>query len=86
MTHCRYCVIPLEIVTALGKIGDARAVEPLITVLKDVNSNTREGAAIALGRIGDARAIEPLEQALTDDNAFVRETATLALKILKGKK
>jgi len=82
----QYCVIPLEIVTALGKIADARAVEPLITVLKDVNSNVREGAAIALGRIGDARAIEPLEQALTDDNAFVRETATLALKIMKGKK
>ena len=80
----QYCVVPLEIVTALGKIGDTRAVEPLITVLTDVNSNAREGAAIALGRIGDARAIKPLEHALTDHNAFVRETAALALKIMKG--
>ena len=43
---------------ALGEIGDARAVEPLILAV----GNERSGsyAAEALGEIGDARAVEPL--------------------------
>ncbi len=72
-------------VTALGKIGDVRAVEPLIAILKDVKANARDGAAISLGRIGDARALEPLDQALTDDDAFVRETAEIALEMIRRK-
>jgi HEAT repeat protein len=39
---------------ALGKIGDSRAVEPLIAALKDENSRVRQYAAEALRKIGPA--------------------------------
>lgn len=55
---------------ALGKIGDARAVEPLIQALKGKEYDVREAAAAALGMIGDARAVEPLVQALKDNSNF----------------
>lgn len=64
---------------ALGKIGDERAVEPLIKVLDDEDETTfvREAAAEALGEIGDERAIEPLAHALTDID--VLKNAAVAL-------
>jgi HEAT repeat protein len=68
-----------EAAGALGEIGDARAVEPLIAALKDKNSGIRYGAAGALGEIGDARAVEPLIAALKDKHPVVRETAAEAL-------
>lgn len=59
---------------ALGKIGDARAVEPLIKALMREDEKgikydqnwkyVRLEAAEALGKIGDARAVNPLIQAL----------------------
>jgi HEAT repeat protein len=52
------------IMEALGKIGDARAVEPLIALLQDKNEKIRSIAAETLGKIGDLRAVEPLLAAL----------------------
>ena len=46
------------------KIGDARAVEPLIAALNDSKSDVRLAAADALAKIGDARAVQPLIAAL----------------------
>src|SRR5450759_2332909 len=60
---------------ALGQIGDARAVEPLIAALKDESWGVRRAAAEALGQIGDARAAEPLIAALKDPYADVRNAA-----------
>ena len=40
------------------------ALEPLIKVLEDKNSDVRYSAAYALGKIGDKRAVEPLIKAL----------------------
>ena len=50
----------------LGKIGDARAIEPLVGALGDEDEYeyVRGASAEALGKIGDARAIEPLVAAL----------------------
>jgi len=48
----------------LEEIGSARAVEPLIRILKD-NGKARSKAADALGKIGDVRAVEPLIEALS---------------------
>ncbi len=62
---------------ALGKIGDARAVESLVVALKDVE--LREAASEALGKIGDARAVEQLIAALKDKNEWVRKAAAKAL-------
>jgi HEAT repeat protein len=49
-----------DVVRALGRIGDPRAVEPLIDVLDTTNHFLTQEAAIGLGNIGDARAISPL--------------------------
>jgi HEAT repeat protein len=49
---------------ALGKIGNERAVEPLINALKNKEGNVRRESAEALGKIGDTRAVEPLVKAL----------------------
>jgi HEAT repeat protein len=49
---------------ALGEIGEARAVEPLIEALEDKQILVRIEAAKALGKIGDTRAVEPLIKAL----------------------
>jgi HEAT repeat protein len=68
---------------ALGQIGDARAVKPLIAALKEKNRTERErqAAAQALGQIGDARAVKPLVSVLKDKNNEndVRRAAAEAL-------
>ena len=62
---------PVAVIVALGKIGDKRAVEPLIELLKDPTIGNRherlEKAVEALGRIGDKRAVEPIIKALHDN-------------------
>ena len=63
---------------ALGKIGDARAVEPLIKVLSDGYSDVRISAVGALGKIGKP-AVEPLIKALSDNDKRVRWQAAGAL-------
>jgi len=68
-----------QIARALGEIGSAEAVEPLIQALRDEDESVRAAAAKALGRIGDARAVEPLIQALRDSNWRVRAAAAEAL-------
>lgn len=51
-----------EAINALGRIGDVRAVEPLITILQNKNEDKKMlyAAILALGEIGDARAVRPL--------------------------
>jgi HEAT repeat protein len=63
---------------ALGEIGDARAVEPLIALLEDENSLVKMNAAVALGGIGKP-AVEPLIAILTDENSVAHEYAARAL-------
>ncbi|GAI38932.1 unnamed protein product, partial [marine sediment metagenome] len=60
---------------ALGKIGDKRAVEPLIEALKDENGHVRSGAANALGKIRDKRAVKPIIEVLKDKYSDVRWSA-----------
>ena len=64
---------------ALGQIGDARAVGPLIAALRDDISSVRQAAAEALGQIGDTSAVEPLIAALRDASLGVRRAAADAL-------
>jgi HEAT repeat protein len=56
-------------VEALGEIGDARAVEPLIVVLKDDQFDEGRLASDALCKIG-APAVEPLIAALKDGKSY----------------
>jgi hypothetical protein len=57
---------PSDAASALGEIGDPRAVDVLIDLLMDKNQDylKRGRAAEALGKIKDARAVEPLIEAL----------------------
>lgn len=51
----------------LGRIGDAAAVEALLTGLKDSSENVRTQCIAALGRIRDERAVTDLMQILRSD-------------------
>ena len=65
--------------STLEKIGNARAVMPLIAALKDEDRGVRLAAAAALNKVGDARALEALVAALADDDSRVCMTAAHAL-------
>ncbi len=63
----------------LGQLGDARAVDPLVSALAGPDDTLRAAAVGALHRIGDTRAIEPLIALLDDDNRKLRRAAAEAL-------
>ncbi|MGD2136604.1 MAG: HEAT repeat domain-containing protein [Gemmatimonadales bacterium] len=69
---------------ALGRLGDQRAVEPLMNVvLNDADASVREHACTALGLLGDSRAVDVLSRAAqSDPSARVREHAASALSQL----
>ncbi|MDP6380223.1 MAG: HEAT repeat domain-containing protein, partial [Phycisphaerae bacterium] len=64
---------------ALGNIGDARAMEPLIGSLKDNRFEVRREAAEALGKIKNTRAIEALIASLEDTQSSVQANSAQAL-------
>jgi HEAT repeat protein len=71
----------MVVAEVLGRIGDVRAVGPLIAALRDENEvrHVRKAAVEALGRIGDARAVAPLAAALKDGESWQRKAASQAL-------
>jgi len=71
--------VRIKSASALGRIGDTRAVEPLIDMLWDKNELVRAYAANALGFIGDKRAFEILFIKMSDEDPKVRAYATDAL-------
>lgn len=66
----------------LGKIGDPRAVQPLIQALDAPGLQTPMFAAQALGKLGDPRAIQPLLNIVSSGNEKVRDAALESLKRL----
>jgi HEAT repeat protein len=66
----------------LGKLGDTRAVEPLIEALDAPGFQTPLYAAQSLGKLGDPRAILPLLRLLETDHDKFREAAMESLKRL----
>jgi hypothetical protein len=71
-----------EAAVTLGKIGDSRAVPPLIKALIDPEGNFRQDAADALVNIG-APAVEPLISALNSDNTQEITAAAITLGRIK---
>ncbi|MCK6481194.1 MAG: HEAT repeat domain-containing protein, partial [Planctomycetes bacterium] len=59
-----------SVATALGQIGDERALEPLISILRDEQypELTRALAAVALGQIGDKNDVSVLSRVSRDVN------------------
>jgi HEAT repeat protein len=66
---------------ALGLIGDATSVEPLVNALLDLSQSSRVRGAVAeaLADLKDRRAVAPLIEVLMDESAEVRFWAAFAL-------
>jgi len=60
--------VRMQAAETLGKIKDERAVEPLVTALKDNELRVRRAAALVLSEFHDTRAIGPLIQTLRRDD------------------
>lgn len=73
-------------IEALGKIGDARAYETLISCLQGENFVTRKQAADALLHLGDPRAADSIRPLLNDPQPVVRDSAQRALAGLEARK
>ena len=69
-------------VTALGKLGDERAVMPLIQVLHHNDMTVRQKAILALKNIGGTTALAALTEALQDSNALIRRAVLQAINEL----
>jgi HEAT repeat protein len=68
---------------AVGALGDPRAVDPLIDLLRDPHPLVRMQTAIALGKLGDAKAIPALVKAIdATPSGTPRNAVVLALTAL----
>ncbi|MCB9456308.1 MAG: HEAT repeat domain-containing protein [Anaerolineaceae bacterium] len=63
----------------LGRVGDARAIEPLIDALRDEHVGVRGAAANALGAIGDNSAVPYILPLLKENNPQLKVWAAYAL-------
>jgi len=70
---------------SLARLGDPRAVDPLIDALDDEDWRVRQKAAWALGYLGDPRAIIPLRRLYRMENEGVREIILEALDIIRDR-
>jgi HEAT repeat protein len=71
-------VVRKSVVMELIQYGE-HAVDPLIALLMDEDSDVRVHAATALGWVGGTDAVQPLLVALQDENNYVRRYAARAL-------
>ncbi|MBK1732170.1 hypothetical protein CKO41_10295 [Thiococcus pfennigii] len=72
------------IAMALGHLGGARSVGPLLGLLTDREDLVAMEAAAALGLVGDRSAVTALVAALTRDDPNVRANVCQALAVLGG--
>jgi len=57
----------MSAVLSLARLGDKRALKPLVTALHDPNAQVRAIAATALGKLGHKAALPALKSTATDD-------------------
>jgi HEAT repeat protein len=82
LPHCHHTV-QTQMLASLGKIGDQRAVTPLMRLLKTTHSATLRYMAIeALGQLGDKRSVKLIRAFENDENHHVRERVEIALERL----
>lgn len=79
--------IRIAAIQALGRMGDERALVPLMSILGNQRENyrLRLSAAESLGRLGDAQALNPLINIVKDDHEpsqYLKESAVKALGML----
>ncbi|MEZ4361261.1 MAG: HEAT repeat domain-containing protein [Kofleriaceae bacterium] len=70
----------LSAIAALGRLGDRRAVRPLVAALTDSNATVRALAAAALGKLGQKSALPALRQASADESPTVRTRVAEAIR------
>jgi HEAT repeat protein len=67
-------------VAALGRLGDKKALKPLVGALRDKSATVRAVAALALGKLGHRAALPALREAAGDDaDELVRKRAREAV-------
>lgn len=66
-------------VTALGRLGDKKAMKALVGALKDKSATVRAIAAVSLGKLGHRAALPALRDAAKDDDTLVRKRAKEAI-------
>jgi HEAT repeat protein len=69
----------ITVIAALGRIGDPRAVGPLIHALGEAKNAERAAIAESLGMLNQASACETLLRLLVDDDPIVTQRAAAAL-------
>jgi HEAT repeat protein len=71
---------------AMGALGDSRAVDPLLNVLRDSHPLVRTQTALALGKLGDRRAVAPLVDAVDQSpSGTPRSAVSAAIALLLEK-
>ncbi len=76
-------VVKTSVIEDLGKLGDVRAIKPLIAALNDKDTLVRWNAIQALARFG-AESVSPLLFALETDDRFARRNIVQALGEVGG--
>ncbi len=77
--------VRLQVVIALGKLKDRRAVPALLRALSDENYTVRGVTCASLAQIGDKTALASLKKVASGDSEeFVRSQAEKAVKALSG--
>lgn len=70
-------------ITALGALGDERAVEPLCGLLSDDDVLVRQSAARALGILGHPHALAPLQEAAARERWYNRRRHKQAMRKIR---
>jgi HEAT repeat protein len=77
--------VRVNVIRALGEIGDKRAVPAIVPHVSDPSSSdVRIASCQALGLLGDPAAVSALEQALYDQDDTVRIVAVRSLGTIPG--
>jgi hypothetical protein len=74
------------VITALGNLGDDRALEPLCNLLTADDILVRQSAANALGQLGRPEALESLRAASAKEKWYDRGRHRQAMKKLRGRR
>ena len=69
----------ISAVTALARLGDKRALRPLVAALHDPSAMVRAIAAAGLGKLGHRAAVPALREAQRDPDPLVQKRAHTAL-------
>lgn len=84
LLHSEKVTVTVLAIEALGKLGDARAVDPLLMTLAAADSNSVRLECIrALGRVGDPRVIEAIAPYQDHDDDHIRKRAAIVVSELQ---